>query len=444
MDRRYSRALYQVLSYLSPRDLYACLLLNRRCYVLTLPSVYANISLTALQRNDERLSALNCSLARNPTLLSYIRTIQILYDGHHRQVGSADRGLCQLLAKDQAPGAVPKGLNSKRSSTQHFLALRTVLQRAENLQRLKLACEPQDYFDWSFFSSLPGPITQLSLSGYIPAALSSNLRALILLRIPGLSIADIWKFFVNAECRSSSPFLEVLTISHTTNIRTLKVDICTGSSSYSILFPKRFLQSVFKSTPHLEDLTVHSLSGVELQVLLENCKNITAIRWLSSREAPLTSDQLITLLSSDTLHTLAHPYDEFKFNWRILNILNRCPKLIEWRLLRTRYETDYFLTPFRGGDLEQYLECLETFWYKFCWKQEGHNVQRQERKKRGFYNRCVSYQEWLPHRKRPLGRCVSDQAGFPQRRSLEKESSDVYWLGNFKVDVEEARKWIIT
>ncbi|KAF8533126.1 hypothetical protein BDD12DRAFT_517677 [Trichophaea hybrida] len=192
------------------------------------------------------------------------------------------------------------------SSTKHFLVLRTVLQRAENLQRLKLTCKSQDYFetesaaverDWSFLSSLPGPITQLSLSGYIPAALSSNLQALILLMIPGLSIAE-WnmifslptlqyqEILVNAECRSSSPYLEVLTISHTINIRTLKVNVHTGSSMYPFLFPKLFLQFVFKSAPHLKDLIVHSLSGVKLQVLLDNCKNIATIRWLSSRKTP--------------------------------------------------------------------------------------------------------------------------------------------------------------
>jgi hypothetical protein len=48
--------------------------------MLTVPSVYANISLHALQHNNQKLSTLNRSLGHNPILLSYIRSIWVFED----------------------------------------------------------------------------------------------------------------------------------------------------------------------------------------------------------------------------------------------------------------------------------------------------------------------------------------------------------------------------
>jgi len=123
---------------------------------------------------------------------------------------------------------------------------------------------------------------------------------------PTLQYLDIT---VNGEGDDDSAHRNVLTIPCTTNIRTLKVDSSAGPSTLPFIFPQRFLASVFENTPHLEELTVYFLSAIELQVLLGSCKNIAAIRWLGGEGIPgaLGSEQLNTLLSSDTLHTLVHP-----------------------------------------------------------------------------------------------------------------------------------------
>jgi len=86
-----------------------------------------------------------------------------------------------------------------------------------------------------------------------------------------------------------------------------------------------------------------------------------------------------------------------------------------------------------GRFWERDLGNAEKNWYELCWekvkkpetKQQREFVGREERKKRGFYKQCVSYQKGFPQRGRPLGR----------------NTSDVCWLQNYKVDVEEAKKW---
>jgi hypothetical protein len=62
---------------------------------------------------------------------------------------------------------------------------------------------------------------------------------------------------------------------------------------------------------------------------LGSCKNIAAIRWLGGEGIPgaLGSEQQNTLLSS---------------GWT-LKILESCPKLTEWRLLRQRHELNDFM-----------------------------------------------------------------------------------------------------
>lgn len=265
-------------------------------------------------------------------------------------------------------------------------------------------------YDWSFLVDLLGQVTQLGVLGFFPTALPSHLEALSLDMCPRLSIQQWNMIFsqptlqylditVNGEGDDDSAHRNVLTISCTTNIRTLKVDSSAVPSALPFIFPQRFLASVFENTPHLEELTVYSLSAIELQVLLGSCKNIAAIRWHGGEGIPgaLGSEQLNTLLSSDTLYTLVHPSSEFGFNWWTLKILESCPKLTEWRLLRQRHELNDFMRDLMEGRCwERDLGNAEKNWYELCWekvkkpetKQQREFVGREERKKRGFYKKC--------------------------------------------------------